>query len=161
MVDSTVLVTYTVVVNWRRHRLQLQPAGQLRSTVSGTLTVPEHRTDYTARPLTTARTAAIFIQAPAQDPHNCSSITSALIAVVCLVHTVVRRCCDTYCEFKCPNSTQLNSTHHAETMSNWSVSVEHRFGKSQVATGEEYNDPTRSVDGVLISLTIGLEPVSG
>ena len=61
----------------------------------------------------TARTAAFFVQAPAQDPHSCSSTSMyAAWLQLCLVHTVVRRCCDC-CEFgndyKCPDSTQLNS----------------------------------------------------
>jgi len=56
-------------------------------------------------PPATATTGAAFIQVPSQDPHGSSS-TSVLVAVVCLVLTVVRRCRDC-CAFKVP--TQLNS----------------------------------------------------
>ena len=58
----------------------------------------------------TARTVAVFIQAPAQDPN---SFLPALVRwlQLCLVHTVVRRCCDC-CEFGADyKMSRLNSTH--------------------------------------------------
>jgi len=57
----------------------------------------------------TARTVAIFIQAPAQDP----SLPYYCAGCSCVSYTAVRRCCNC-CEFgtdyKCADSTQLNST---------------------------------------------------
>jgi len=70
---------------------------------------PQNLEPTTASPQT-ARTVAIFIQAPVQDPPLPALVCGLQL---CVVYTAVRRCCDC-CEFgadyKCPDATQLNST---------------------------------------------------
>ena len=64
---------------------------------------------------TTARTVNVRIQlAPAQDPRGSSCSSSVCRLQLCLVHTVVQRCCDC-CEFgadyKCPDPIQNVHAH--------------------------------------------------
>jgi len=82
-----------------------------QTQLCGVWTHQNHETDYTASP-PTARTVAIFIQAPAQDPHGSSS-TSVLVAVVSRTipsSGAVVTICEFGADYKYKVPTRLNST---------------------------------------------------
>jgi len=74
---------------------------------------PQNLEPTTASPsTTTARTVAIFIQAPAQDPPCPLPAPAVLVVAVSLVYTALRCCCDCSefgADYKCPDSTQTFS----------------------------------------------------
>ena len=64
-------------------------------------------TDLTTVRPPTAGTVAIFIQAPTQDPHGSYSSTSLVCWLqLCLVHTIIRHCCEFSADYKCPISSR-------------------------------------------------------